>query len=217
MTDATRPPLTLSRLRIVDDGFGLATFRTGPDETAAMLDVGFELLAGSRVVIDRARWSDGSDALRAVAQRQDEVETAIWTGCETLIEEAASVEKARPFLPGLDFSEAEWMRILNAHPNQPSERRQMFGETAVFQADVLAGGVYDDDPCETSRALARRIDGLALPFRLAILAVIEAFWMERAPATFATFMEGMGVTLCETAHQRLAAEAFRARAMQGTG
>lgn len=118
-------------------------------------------------------------------------------------------------LPGLDLSEAEWLRILNAHNDRPSERRRNLGETIGLQAEMLGVGVYDDDPCATSLELARRIDACTIPFRLAILEVIDRFWSEKNPVeTFEDRMHRIGVDFCVSHHQRLRAHEFRRRVEQ---
>ena len=120
----------------------------------------------------------------------------------------------------LGFSQADWLKILNANCGLPSERRAWFGETADFQTHVIHANVYDDDPCPASRDLSRRIANLPPGFDLAILEVIERFWSDdNNRVTFVEKMAAKGVRLCQTAHERMAAGAARRkleRAAQGS-
>ena len=92
-----------------------------------------------------------------------------------------------------------------------------------LQADLLAERVCDIEPYEASAALARRIDALGLPFRIAILQVIEAFWIERDraisierfSATLPEFLAGLGVRVGTGAHRQLEARQFRQRMAAG--
>ena len=118
-------------------------------------------------------------------------------------------------IASLGFSEADWLRILNAHCGLPSERRAWFGETAEFQAHVIHANVYDDDPCPASRDLSRRIASLPSGFDLAVLEVIERFWSDDAShGTFVEKTAAIGVRICQTAHERMAAGAARRKLAQ---
>lgn len=139
-------------------------------------------------------------------------------GQDTAAEDAAGVAEIltgsdlRWLFPGLDLSEPGWIGVLGAFDGRPSRRRQMFGESIGLQADMLAEGVFDDDPGPEGAALARRLDDLPPPYRVAVLGVIELFWSDtHRSEALARWLRRTGVRLCESDRARLAARRFRER------
>lgn len=118
----------------------------------------------------------------------------------------------REALIGVDLSVDEWVAILNAHNGGFSTRRAWFHESARFQIDRLASGVYDEDDGTSDIDAARRIEALPLIQKVAVLDVIDRFWSPDAPQTgdLRTRLQALGVVFPDTAHVRLRAAAAQA-------
>ncbi len=139
-------------------------------------------------------------------------------GRDAVAEDAAGVAEIltgsdlRQLFPGLDLSESDWSGVLGAFDGRPSRRRQMFGESIGLQADMLAGGVFDDDPGPEGAALVRRLDELPLAYRVAVLGVIELFWSDtHRSVALARWLRRIDVRPCESDRQRRAARRFGER------
>jgi len=104
----------------------------------------------------------------------------------------------------------QWTSILDLNCHPFSERRAMIQEPAWMQAGVLATGVYDNDPCDASLDLARRIDALHDIFKYAILEVHDQFfaWADGG-MDIAEFQTSLGLVVSASSDQRIALEKQR--------
>ena len=119
--------------------------------------------------------------------------------------------------PALDLSTEEWLRILQAHNNTPpSCRRDIFFEPLELQIEMLSVGVYDDDPCSESLALAKRVEALPRILKLTILEAIERLWTrEKKDLSLDECLRHLGLRPCASAHARLVALAHRRHVLPG--
>lgn len=107
----------------------------------------------------------------------------------------------------LDFSEEEWLTILNTMTCQPSMRREEFRETLKMQVYLMPMSVADTALDFTgTTAPAGRIQELPWSFQVAILEVLERFWAGTGQSgTLEERLAAVGVCLHKSAHQKLEA------------
>ncbi len=110
----------------------------------------------------------------------------------------------------IDFSWMDWIRILNTNCGSYSVRRDSIRESASMQAERLSTCVYDDDPCDASLDLARRIDALHDIYKHACLEVNDQFWAGAdGDVDIAEFQDSIGLVVSASSHQRIALEKQR--------
>lgn len=121
-------------------------------------------------------------------------------GRGAVVEDAASVAAIltssglRQLFAGLGLSEPDWAGILAAFDCRPSRHRERFGESVGLHADMLAIGVFDDDPSPEGEDLARRLGELPLLYRVTVLGVLELFRCDaRRSATRARWLRRLAV------------------------
>jgi hypothetical protein len=128
----------------------------------------------------------------------------------TLLEAPHASTKISAAISTLNFDRSDWLRIFNAECGPYSNRRKYSRETTAAQISRLPQVVYEDDPCDASADLARRIAELPELFKYAIIEVHDRFWMPRdTPASFEEIMVETGVILDPSNHQRLSQKARR--------
>ncbi|MEI4263829.1 hypothetical protein [Roseovarius sp. D0-M9] len=129
---------------------------------------------------------------------------------ETLLDSPYTSEAILAAIKLIDFSWTDWTSILNLNCCPFSLRRSTLQESASLQAAMLATCVYDNDSCDASVDLARRIEALHDIFKYAMFEVNDQFWARADGAVdIAEFQDSLGLVVSASNHQRIALEKQR--------
>jgi hypothetical protein len=107
-------------------------------------------------------------------------------------------------LRGVCLSLEEWREILSAYAGSFTADRGYCSATVAHHADWLATGAHDGG---ASDAVADKIDAMPIPMRLAVIEIIDRFWLSAGGRIdLMTWLTKQGVNVDTSAHAQMAAK-----------